>query len=219
MACPNCGAAGGGPSGCGSCGLGRDPNVGKAFNAGQSHLKAEEDRKRNAANGGGCFALETRVLTPAGWLEIGSLASRNDIVSFDLASSSTICQPIVKVKRYAKRQIWEITTRLHANAIRTTSAHPFLTTKGWKSTRRLAMGDDLLDLAQGATLVPNRVIDVRRTDVYEDVCNLVTYGQHNFILPGAIVHNFGWARRFRGLMSDLMFDRPRHVMTKPFEQI
>ncbi len=52
MSCPNCGAPGGGPSGCGSCGLGKNPNVGRAFNAGQDQLRQNANQTKD---GGGCF--------------------------------------------------------------------------------------------------------------------------------------------------------------------
>lgn len=206
MGCPNCGAPGGGVSGCGSCGLGRDPNVGGAFNAGQTNLQIERDRQRNSGGGGGgCFTLDTPILTPTGWQALGKIEPDHEILSYDPGSERVISRPVTAVKHYGLRRLWLLQTRNHAKPIKSTWSHPFMTSRGWKWTCALRLGDEFHEYSENGDIQLNVIESITPSDHYEPVCNLITFKQHNYFVQGALVHNFGYMRGLRSILSDLAY--------------
>lgn len=200
MSCPNCGAPGGGVTGCSNCGLGKDPNVGGAFNAGQTEMKIQEDRKRNSGGGaGGCFTLDMKVLTPEGWRLIGDIQRGELVTSIDPMGQNLCHERVIKKKNYVSRRVWEIRTDLSETPIKTTWCHPIFANGRWKWVFQLSNGDELLGVDQENTLRVGSVLGIERTQIDEDVQNLVTSGLHNFVVEGALVHNFGYLRHVRAL--------------------
>mgnify|MGYP000988854587 FL=1 len=140
MACPNCGAPGGGPSGCGSCGLGKDPNVGGAFNAGQDQLRHNSQNKT-----GGCFTGDSLVLTPNGKKRLENIRKGEHVLC--LNEENVLTSEIVKrVSSHARRQVFEVESDNAELSFRATALHPILTSKGWVAVKDICIGDTLITL-------------------------------------------------------------------------
>lgn len=197
MSCPNCGAPGGGPAGCGSCGLGQDPNVGGAFNAGQDQLQSN-----TGGGGGGCFSLRTRVLAAHGWVAIGSVKRGDAVASFDSSAQKIEFCDVKKVKRYAQRRIWLIHTMETSKPIETTWSHSFLTDRGWVWAYKLNSSDYLTRVDDNYSASRNGVRAIERSGAIEDVVNLSTSGPSTYIVEGSVVHNYSVLRNIRSLNFD-----------------
>lgn len=194
MACPNCGAPGGGPSGCGSCGLGRDPSVGRAFNTGSNYSGG------GGGGGSGCFSATTRVRTPSGWARISEL-SIGDTISTFRPSDTTIGQrEVFKIRHLQKRKCMRIATTSD-NVLEVTKGHPLLTDSGWAPAKKLVVGGSLLNFNHDC-LESDEITSIEEKTTVEDVYHLYCGFDHTYIVEHAVSHCFAYARGLRGFSLD-----------------
>lgn len=202
MSCPNCGAQGGGLAGCGGCGLGRDPDVGRGtWNTGQSQ---HYENRTTSGRGGGCFPATARVRTPQGWQEMGAITVGDTVLSYDARSGLTRARTVTKKLEHSPRTLWSIELSLSTSPILTTKTHRFLTQRGWIQGGKLRQGDQVVMVNQAFATEAHEVRSVRMLPQQERVYNLYTAGEHTYLVEGCVVHNFSvlrslrtwWHRRF-----------------------
>jgi len=92
---------------------------------------------------------------------------------------------------------------LSKEVVQTTSTHSFLTQRGWVKTKNLVLGDNTLYIDDAGNLVNQNVVSVTATEEYSETFNLVTTRDNNFIVQGAIAHNFTHLRLLRSLITNI----------------
>jgi hypothetical protein len=199
MSCPNCGAPGGGPAGCGSCGLGKDPNVGGAFNAGQDELR----RQQNSKNDNGCFPGDSLILTPAGYKALSSL-KKGDVVSSMDSNGNIVPVNIKRFDSHRPHHLVSVKSNVHGLSFRATKLHPVQTTRGWVPVKDLKVGDELVYVTDSGQQETHTVENVCFTDEFVPVYNLTVDGDHTFIVKGCVAHSFVSFRAFRCMLSKLL---------------
>lgn len=199
MTCPNCGAPGGGPAGCGSCGLGKDPNVGRAFNAGQDQLEKQQKIKKKD---NGCFPGVSLILTPSGYKALSSLKKGDIVLSLD----STGNLETVNIKRIATHRphrLVSVQSSIKGFSFKATKLHPVQTGRGWVPVKNLKAGDELTYVTDSSQIKTHTVKKVTYTDEFKPVYNLVVGGDHTFIVKGCVAHSFVSLRELRCILSIL----------------
>ena len=198
MSCPNCGAQGGGLAGCGGCGLGRDPDVGRGtWNTGQTRSQQYESQSTSGRRGPGCFPATARVRTPQGWKEIGTVTVGDTVLSYDAGSGRTQARTVTRNLEYSPRTLWSIELSLSASPILTTRTHRFLTQRGWIQASKLRQGDQVVMVNEEYSTEVHEVRAARMTPQQEKVYNLYTAGEHTYLVEGCVVHNFSVLRQLR----------------------
>lgn len=174
----------------------------------EANRNANEQHQKSLSGGSstGCFVPETLVLTPSGWTQISEIQAGKNVLSYDLQNKILETKIVIAKRKYSRRAIWSIQSECSKKAIKTTKLHPFMTQNGWKSAAQLEPGDYLTDIDQNGLPIKNRVLSIDETDECVDVFNLITYGHHNFIVKGALVHNFGGFKGLRSALSDIIFE-------------
>ncbi|MBX3328250.1 MAG: Hint domain-containing protein [Nitrospira sp.] len=198
MGCPNCGAPGGGLAGCGGCGLGRDPDVGRGtWNTGQTKSQQYESQSTSGRRGSGCFPATARVRTPQGWQEMGAITVGDTVLSYDAESGRTRARTVTKKLEYSPRTLWSIELSLSTSPILTTKTHRFLTQRGWIQAGKLRQGDHVVMVNETFATDVQEVRSVQRLPKQEKVYNLYTAGEHTYVVEGCVVHNFSVLRQLR----------------------
>jgi len=194
--CPNCGAPGGGPSGCSSCGLGIDPNVGRHINAGQDQLRAEQERQRRQHPGGpDCFPVGTNILTPLGSVDISTVTIGYVVLSYNFEKQH------MEPKRVLKIVPGHLSSNLismkfsNDETLKCTKNHPFRVDNKWMKAKNLEGQMILLKSANDDKLV--KVEHVYAIEDKVEVYNLIVEDNYNFIAEGAVVHSFAYFRSFQ----------------------
>lgn len=201
MSCPNCGAPGGGPSGCVSCGLGRDPNVGGAFNAGQDRLREQEQLLNKGEKG--CFPGDTKVLTLTGYRNISELKKGDYVLSLDSSGKVKLAN-IKRFDAHKPHRLVEIVSDTKDLSFRATRLHPVQTARGWVAIQNLKIGDELYYATQFGERKKHKVKNIVFTHHYQNVYNIVVDGDHTYILNGCIAHSFVSFRALRCFISKLI---------------
>jgi len=203
MACPNCGAPGGGLSGCGSCGLGRDPNVGGAFNAGQDQIRQNiADEKRRNSNKD-CFPGDAKVLTPCGQRRLDSIKKGDLVLSID-AAGDIVTATVKRIISHHAHPILQVVSQNPELSFCATKRHPVQTHRGWVRIKDLCAGDMLSHVAKDGEFIKHKVHCVVQTKRVEPVYNIVVDGNHTYIVHGCIAHSFVYFRELRCWMSYLL---------------
>ena len=198
MTCPNCGAQGGGPAGCDSCGLGRDPNVGRHINAGQDQI---EQRQRSSNRD--CFPGDANVRTPAGERRIDSIRKGDSVLG--VTATGTVVSTTVKriCSHDGAHQLLRVVSSKPELSFYVTKRHPIQTTRGWLRVRDVRPGDVLSYVDSGGNVLTHTVQCVELTSRYEPVYNLTVDGDHTFIVHGCIAHSFVYFRILRCCLDRL----------------
>lgn len=167
----------------------------EAYN--QEMRRREQDREREKlkekARSGSCFVGTTPVLTPDGWRPMSELGKDDQVVSYDKSSGATTIRHVKERKHHKSAVIWEVCLTHGKEPICTTRFHSFLTNRGWKRTNQLRSGDILISVGREKIVVASIV----KTNRVEPVFNLITEGEHTFIVQGCVVHNFTYLRSLR----------------------
>jgi hypothetical protein len=162
-------------------------------------------RSRPRSRSNGCLAGDVCVLTAEGYRPIASLKVGDQILSLSNVNGGLIARRIRTVISCAPQVVYTIAT---ADAsFKATRGHSFLTLRGWVRTQALR-GDDLLFGERGTS---QKIVSITRSSSLENVYNLRTEAEHNFIIKGGFVaHNYSFLRRFRTWIDELI-----HFLTKP----
>lgn len=139
----------------------------------------------------GCFPAHSLVRTAAGMTPIVSIKPGDLVTSFDARSGNICNRKVIRLKSHQPRRLYQIELE-NDEMIETTASHSFLSGRGWKTTRRLRLGD-AVHTVDG--LVPVR--KVTKTSCCAPVYNLITECEHTFVVHGCVVHNFTHLRRAR----------------------
>jgi|GEM_PF-3741883 len=199
MSCPNCGAPGGGPSGCGSCGLGKDPNVGGAFNAGQDQLREQQNSNRD----NGCFPGDSLILTPYGYKTLVSL-KKGDIILGISSEGNTVETSIKRVDSHKPHRLISVHSEAKGYTFRATKKHPVKTHRGWVPVKDLRIGDELVYVSEGSRVETHKVQNISQVKGAEPVYNLVVDGDHTFVVKGCLAHSFVSFRALRCFLSKFL---------------
>ena len=186
---------------CGVCGYAK-PVGGSCLNPSCIHSpRYSPDRKKSSE----CFAQDTRILTPNSWQRISDLKVGDPVISLDRFDNPTE-ETIVSTPIKKNGLVYEVLYHEHHRPICVSWCHPFLTESGWKMTWQLRRGDKLHAFDRNSVKQTHLIDQVRRTDRREDLFNLYTTGSHNFVVEGAIVHNFSLLKTFRGWLADARYN-------------
>jgi hypothetical protein len=187
----------------------------QGISTGSMHNKYGLDDHKSSMNPspgyGSCFASETPVLTPCGWRPIASIEPGDFVRSYDRSTGTMADRRVIQRQDHRPTRIWEVRTNRSSRPIETTVMHPFLTQRGWVAASKLRAGDTLV-AGSGAAA---EVRSVWRTDRSGAVHNLVTEGEHTYVVAGCVVHNYAyapalrtwWARLISKLFSDTLETR------------
>lgn len=200
--CPNCGAQGGGITGCSSCGLGKDPNVGRHLNAGQDRIRAEQERQRRQQYGGAdCFPSGTKISTPNGAVDISKLSIGDEVSSYNLKEKVIETKKIMRiVPKHLSSNI--ITMHLsNGETIKCTKNHPFSVNGNWIKAKNLEGKSILLTSPKTETV---RVVSVEKVADEVEVYNIIVEENFNFIAEGALVHSFAYFRVAQVVIHNLL---------------
>jgi hypothetical protein len=139
----------------------------------------------------GCFVAGTPVLaSPGAPRSIESFAPGSPILAYDETARAFTAARVEKLHEHGPRPILELRVDGLDEGIRVTSAHRFLTPRGWTAVADLVVGDELtaaLPLGQGTR--GRRLLAVRDTGEREPVFNLTVTPHHTYLVHGLIVHN------------------------------
>lgn len=144
-------------------------------------------------------------MTRCGWKRIDSIERGDTVLSFCRGSSELVERRVIKKLEHSPTTIWKLSVSGKGKPIGTTAHHSFLTKNGWCRTKTLKPGDLLV--TENGNLA--EVLLVSSTQQKEPVYNLLTENEHNFVVGGAVVHNFTWCRQLRVLWYRLRLSSQR----------
>ena len=164
-----------------------------------TYVNQDELRKQSSGGGGGggaCFPQGSLVSTPFGKRGIETFEIGDLVLSW--SSKQRAWEPVrvlKKIEHKGARKISKVTFG-DGNTLRATPEHSVLTNRGWLRVAKLSPGDQLLCEGSDANLMSRRVASLSKS---QDalVFNLVTEHHHNFVVDGAIAHNFTLFRSIR----------------------
>lgn len=153
-----------------------------------------------------CFPAHSRVRTPFGERRIAALHPGDDILSMQ-SDGSLVVRPVVRVLQHPRASVSTILFRSAREPLRATAFHTMLTDRGWVRVDRLRPGDRLVEgFTSTARNIDAKVARVISPMGLEPVFNLITAREHNFIVEGAVAHNFTFMRGARILFHRLVMD-------------
>lgn len=154
---------------------------------------------RDHAVSGSCFPGDVRVWTPTGPRRIDDVVVGSQIISFDPSARRFVARPITGVLTHPGAHVCHLEFSSRRAPLRTTANHSFLTERGWLRADRLVRGDRLV--ANGSA-PEARVETVKFSMSVEPVYNLITAGEHTFVVEGVVAHNFTFAPALRTLIHE-----------------
>lgn len=153
-----------------------------------------------------CFPGDVRILTPFGYRRIESLVCGETILSWNLLRRSLSVRPITKILSHPLSRIWSVEFASNRPPLRATRFHTILTERGWVRVDRIVKGDCLV-VGENTRQRKPQVLKVLETSQVECVYNLVTEGEHNFIVENLVAHNFTFFRGLRTLTHQIFIDK------------
>lgn len=153
----------------------------------------------------GCFVGSSLVWTPHGCRPIKEIAVGDSIYSWEPSTRSLVVRPVTRVLRHRAQPVWTLELAGNVDAIRTTACHTVFATTGWTRVDRLSVGDRIIHPGPESSGVEIKAILGPSGE--EEVYNLHTLGEHNFIVQGIVAHNFTILRRTRTLLHRFFLDR------------
>ncbi|SMX27283.1 hypothetical protein TRP8649_01386 [Pelagimonas phthalicica] len=170
----------------------------------------EHRRKQEELNGGGCFAVGTKISTLDGFVPIEEVSESSSVLSLSKSGETNISR-VFEVRRYRPARIWKICLTGHSQELRATWGHPFLTSRGVVRTRFLRRGDHLFKLNESNQIVRTCVASVEATKEREVVYNLIVDDDLSYFAGGVAVNSFSFAGKLR--LACLKFRRYRGLAT------
>jgi len=161
--------------------------------------------RRQSASPAGCFPGDAKVLTPMGYQRIDSLMVGDMVESWQMVASKLVSCRITRIVTRPRKRIWTVEFQSQEAPIRSTAYHTVLTQRGWARINQLQANDRLVscNLGKADVLEVSRIFKSTKT---EPVYNLVTTGEHNFVVEGLVAHNFTFLRRTRTLLHRWFLD-------------
>lgn len=154
-----------------------------------------------------CFPGDTDVLTPRGWEAIGGIRAGDLVLSLDRHGGAELNRrAVIRVKVHGPSSIWALRFFGRDQAVRTTESHRFLTQRGWLKTRDLRVGDVTHCIDKHGLIRLHGVEQVEATEIVEPTYNLVTYGDNNFVVAGAVAHNFTYFPAVRSFCANRTYE-------------
>jgi hypothetical protein len=159
--------------------------------------------------GASCFPSTARVLTPNGERSIICFSPGDLVLSLDPVQQRLVERVVTKRLEHLPTRIWHIEFSSSRPVLRTTRNHSVLTTRGWLRVDRLKSNDYVVEASGRHTPIAK----VFPTSAMENVYNLYTAGEHNFIVDGIVAHNFTWLREIRTMWHRRFLDNLRIPMS------
>ena len=149
-----------------------------------------------------CFPSTAMVLCPNGWKAIAQVEAGDHVMSYS-TKTSTLIPRIVKARiDHGLAQLWEIRLAGRSKPLLTTKGHRFLSAGSWVKAENLQPGHTLRIVQPGGDRM-EVVCFSGASRKCAPVHNLRTSGEHNFVVEGAIAHNFIHFRRVRSVLDSL----------------
>lgn len=148
--------------------------------------------------GGSCFAGDTPIMTPKGWVNISDFKKDDDVISVSNDGHKLAARKVHKLKRAGVGRIWNLST-LDKIQVQTTPWHSFKTQYGWKFAWQIKSGDSVVIVDKNGILSISEIAHSRKAELRTEVFNLITSHEHNFVAAGFVAHNYSIARRLRSL--------------------
>jgi hypothetical protein len=158
---------------------------------------AQMRRRERASSGSGqCFPSGTMIRTPHGQRDIGSLEAGDLVVALDVGAKESKPRKILRKVGHGNTRLWQICF-CDGSALRTTSAHSFLSKNGWMLARRIKEGDVVITITEEMVQEPKVVHISAPTDSCAAVFNLIVEDDFTFIADGVVAHSFTHLRWLR----------------------
>lgn len=190
MACPYCGAPGGGAGSCGSC---------------QHHRSGSsvQGAYRSGGGGGGeCFPADSLVLTPRGLIRIDSIKKGSSVLG--VSRDGTLKPFTVKrVDSHEPGPLLFVRSFQADRSFHITKLHAVSTKRGWIKARNLKSGDEVSFVDENGRTQFHKVRAVETSSKIAGLYNLIVDGDHNFIVQGCIAHSFVRFRLLRCAINSL----------------
>jgi hypothetical protein len=232
--CPICGAPGGGPAGCGSCGLGTNPSVGRSLQAGQDawrraqeqdRRRQEQDRRRIQSNQDAWRKTREQerqrqeqnrrrnesTCFPGSSLVMTPDGNRRldsiragDYVLTVMRDGCIATAAVSRSRSHAPHPVLKVVSTAPSLSFAVTGQHPVQTARGWIRAKCLRPGDVLTYVSETRLLCYHTVERVEPSDMWEPVYNLYIDGEHTYVVQGCVAHCFTHFRVVRCLGSRLI---------------
>jgi len=184
--------------------MGKDPG-GAYADLNQKYENQQQERQRQKSGQTDCFAGDTKVLTNQGWTQIIDIRVGQTVTSYN-NSGRLIEREVMRRKVHSSpSKIWKLEFSDGTEGIRVTLGHSFLTERGWLKVSNLKKGELIPFVAKNGQISLHSVEGVVESEGYEKTFNLVTAGECNFIVRGAVVHNFTYLRTLRSLIVNVAY--------------
>lgn len=164
--------------------------------------------------GSPCFPGAALVETPMGRRPIASIQPGDRVLSWSPRTGELVVRIVARVLAHSPRELYVVRCAEERRVI-TTPNHRFLTTGGWLRTDHLRNGDLLV--RTGGTSRPAQVLAVEPTGRCEPVYNLITTGEHSYLVEGFVVHNFTHFAHLRTWWHRLVLDRRARKSPRGFK--
>lgn len=170
------------------------------FDGGNKRIITMKPRDGHSINlPGGCFPLDTPVLTPSGFRPLGSLAAGDWVLSHNEKLGGLVQAQIIERLDHEPQRVIHVRTRDGLD-IQATANHRLLTARGYIAVADLKHGDRLIGVSAAA--VGRTVERISLIETPMPVSNLIVAEHFNFIAHGCVAHCFArWARTQRVLFQ------------------
>ncbi|MEM9570747.1 MAG: Hint domain-containing protein [Pseudomonadota bacterium] len=192
MACPYCGAPGGGSGSCGSCQHHRSgSSVSGAYRSGGS---------RSTNGGGECFPGDAIVYTEFGPVRLDRILPGDLVMALDEAGHISP-QSVQRVVSHRAGALIRIESESPELGFSVTRKHPILTESGWQRASKLQAGDLVFAANMSQSIFSHRIKAVSQLSDAPPVYNLIVKTAHTYLVQGCIAHSFVNLRGFRSALN------------------
>lgn len=146
-----------------------------------------------------CFPGSALVNTPDGPRRIDEIKKGDEISCWNEDERSVMRRRVKKVRAHGPAAIMTVAFEGEQTPMRATGFHTVLTTRGWRRINQLKRGDGII-ICDRHDLRTARIASLGAGTKRVPVYNLITEGEHNFIVDGVVAHNFTVLRRTRAYL-------------------
>jgi intein/homing endonuclease len=157
-----------------------------------------------------CFAEGSMVLTCAGEREIETVQPGDQIWSLDCNRQILVRERVIKTLEYSSGKVLRFVCE-GSREFRVTAYHSILTRSGWRKAGKLRVGDMVRFRSNAGKFIWCAVEAPAEPFGEQKVFNLITSGQHNYIVNGTVAHNFTFLRLLRVAFYRFLYHRGRKV--------
>lgn len=136
-----------------------------------------------------CFTAGTKISTSSGYKNIEELKVGDEVLSYDVKTSTIKPSKITKVFKHQSKSFGELVLS-NGTKLNVTKEHPFynVDNKKYIKAEKLVAGDKLLFNKGGKTEVVT-VIGYKKSTDKADVYNITVEGLHNYFANDVLAHN------------------------------